>query len=342
MEMVNCMKKLIKKLLPQKIRNILIGKYYNKYLLKRNYKFDMKKYLKYSFDFGVEKTKRHYEADLIFYYHKIEKALSLPNPRVGFGKSVIEELIKKLEHYTHHYGWDEVSLISLNTLEAYYKFNKENNVDLPDLLNTIKTFKKNIESNNQVNSGGVIEINRNDIAKMSNINFKDFVYSRYSIRNFAPGEVSLDLIEEAVYIAQKTPSVCNRQSARVYVYSDENIKKEVLKYQNGNAGFGEHADKILIVTEDLRDFRGAIERNQCFIDGGLYSMTLLYALHSLGVGACPLNLCLNYKTELKLKEVAKIDDHEALIMMIVVGNIPEKLKVAASPRRKVEDVMTVY
>lgn len=142
MEMVNCMKKLIKKLLPQKIRNILIGKYYNKYLLKRNYKFDMKKYLKYSFDFGVEKTKRHYEADLIFYYHKIEKALSLSNPRVGFGKSVIEELIKKLEHYTHHYGWDEVSLISLNKLEAYYKFNKENNVDLPDLLNRIKTFKK--------------------------------------------------------------------------------------------------------------------------------------------------------------------------------------------------------
>lgn len=334
------MLKIVKRIIPEDVKKILRN-YFDKVNLKRNFAYDMENYKKYSFGYGDIKTKRHYEADLIFYYHKIEKGLSLPSPRVGFGKKAIEELVEKLEYYTKNYGWDDVSLVSLNNLYEYYKFNSQNNVDLIDLFEKLNTLKSTINNVKLVSVGGVDEIYKKDIAKIANINFKDFAYSRYSIRNFAPGDVNIDLIKKAVYIAQKTPTVCNRQPARVYVYSEE-IKKEVLKLQNGNAGFGEDADKILIVTTDLRDFRGVIERNQCFIDGGLYSMSLLYALHSLGVGTCPLNLCLTYDKEKDLKRVGKIGDHEALIMMIAIGNIPEKLKVASSLRRKVEDVLTVY
>lgn len=333
---------LIKKIIPKRVKKP-IKDYHYKMFVKKNFKYDREKYLKYSFEYGDTKTQRHHEADLIFYYHKIEKGLSLASPRVGFGNKAIEELVQKLEYYTKTYGWDNISLISLNALYEYYKFNKKNNVELAELFEKLENLKRTINNvNHQVSVGGVDEIYRKDVAKMSNINFKDFAYSRYSIRNFEPGEVSLDLINEAVYIAQKTPTVCNRQSARIYVYTEDKIKREILKYQNGNAGFGEDADKIIIITTDLRDFRGVIERNQCFIDGGLYSMSMLYALHSLGVGTCPLNLCLTYDMEKKLKEVAKINDFEALITMIAVGNIPDKLKVASSARRKVDEVLRVY
>jgi nitroreductase len=333
-------KKNIKKIIPKPIIKIL-KKELDIYKLKKNYKQDMKKYIKYSSHFNGLNSKRHFEAELIFYYHKIEKGLSLPIPRVGFGKNNAFHLVAILEKYLIEYGWDDVSKVALNTLFEYYYFNEGNKLILKDLFTRLEKLKSTLPIKSQISEGGVTEITKALIDK-SNLDFEEFAYTRYSIRNFAPGDVSLDIIKKAVHIAQKTPSVCNRQSSKVYVYGDDNFRKEILSYQNGNAGFGDSSSKILIVTSELQDFRGVIERNQSYIDGGMYSMSLIYALHSLGVGTCPLNLSITNETERKLKMAAKISESEVLIMMIAVGNLPDKLKVASSHRRKVEDVMSVY
>lgn len=331
---------LIKKQIPMPVKEI-IWNLIDRWELIQNYKQDKKKFLKYSFNFSHKKTKRHYEADLIFYYHKIEKGLSLSNPRTGFGKDNVNYLLKKLEEYLFKYGWDDVSLISLNTLFEYYYFNEINNLKLDDLFKRINKLKSTISNGMQLSKGGVDEVKKAEIDK-SDFDFKGFAYSRYSIRNFAPGNLSNNKVKDALEIALKTPSVCNRQPWKVHVYSDEELKKSILKNQNGNTGFGENASKILVVTSELKDFRGAIERNQSFIDGGMFSMSLIYALHSLGIGTCPLNLSITNKTEKKIKKIANINESEVLIMMIAIGNIPEKLKVASSPRRKIEEVLLFH
>src|SRR5690606_37048856 len=110
---------------------------------------------------------------------------------------------------------------------------------------------------------------------------------------------------------------------KVYVFEGD-YKMNVLKHQNGNSGFGQDADKVLIITAELMDFRGPRERNQAYIDGGMFSMSLMYALHSLGVGTCALNLSLNYNDELKLKKVAKIPESEVTIMMMALGRFPDE------------------
>ena len=126
------------------------------------------------------------------------------------------------------------------------------------------------------------------------------------------------MIKKAISIAQSTPSVCNRQTWRTHVFLDKEQIKEILKYQNGNRGFGEDAAAILIVTASLPYFIGVGERNQAFIDGGMYAMTLVYALHSLGLGTCCLNLWVSQVWILGCNEVAKIPCDEVLIMMIAV------------------------
>ncbi|WP_220154077.1 nitroreductase family protein [Rossellomorea aquimaris] len=328
-----------KKFIPKPIRRIALRMLNHIQLL--NYYFkDMNRYSKHSFDFSNSKAKRHHETDLIYYYHKIEKGLSLPNPRIGFGQKVVNHLLSILNHYIKQYGWDNVSIAALNTLYSYYYFNEKNDLRLNELLNKLEELSKTIDAISRPTVGGIDEVKKVDIDK-SNIDFKEFAFSRYSIRNYAPGNVSIDLIKEAVYIAQKTPSVCNRQPWRVYVYSNEEDKINILKYQNGNVGFGDGASKILIVTSELKDFRGPRERNQSYIDGGMYSMSLIYALHSLGVGSCALNLAVSPQTETELKNTANISESEVLIMMIAVGNLPKKLNVASSPRRAVEDVIAI-
>src|SRR5699024_3889041 len=129
--------------------------------------------IKYSFLFGENKDKRHYEADLIFYYHKIEKGLSLPQPKVGFGKKNVEYLLKSLEEYVNRYGWDQVSSISLDSLYEYYYFNKDNNLEQSDLYHRIEKLKMTVPKNIDLGVGGVTKVEKADIEK-SNIDFKSF------------------------------------------------------------------------------------------------------------------------------------------------------------------------
>ena len=113
----------------------------------------------------------------------------------------------------------------------------------------------------------------------------------------------------------------------------------MLSYQNGNRGFGDKASHVLIVTSDLHHFTSAGERNQCWIDGGMFAMSLVYALHSLGLGTCCLNWSVECDQDRALKNNTLISESEAVIMMIAVGVIPEKLNVAVSPRKPLAEVI---
>ncbi|MCY1415275.1 5,6-dimethylbenzimidazole synthase [compost metagenome] len=179
---------------------------------------------------------------------------------------------------------------------------------------------------------------------MHNLNteaFNKFVRCRYSVRNFSHEPVSDDLIFTAIETATFAPSVCNRQSWQVHYYSEKTTIHNILQHQNGNAGFTDTIDKLLIITGDTRAFTES-ESNQIFIDGGLFSMNLILALHSAGLGSCALNTSYSYLKEFKVKKVAKIPNNERLIMMLAVGNIKPNFQVAASPRKPKCDFFTAH
>ena len=297
-------------------------------------------YIRYSAS-GVtpsKKSKEMLEAEMIFYYHKIEKGMSMPNPRPKFGVKSIDHLVKILQIYIEEFGVTETAEITFKCLNEYVSFNEKFEVDLGVLKTEIDKLNQ-LNWNNKIIAGAK-EIKKTEILGIDK-NFENLALSRYSLRDFTDETIGIDLIEKAVEIAQKTPSVCNRQSSRVYLYEDKKNIKELLKHQNGNKGFGHLANKLLIITTRLDHFVGPSERNQYLIDGGMYSMSILYALHSLGIGSCPLNLALDNSSASKLKKDAGINDGEALLMMIAIGGIPEKTKVAVSNRRDVNEVLTV-
>lgn len=308
-----------------------------------NYYYDFQRFFKYSATTNPYQTKDRHQGRITAHYHQIEKGLALKNTKVGFGKNVVWHLITMLESYQKQYGMDELSQIALNTLFSYYQFNLENGLKDLNLYERLLQLSKAIPNQEQsTKAGGVIEVSRENLQQAAQINFREFVNTRHSIRNFDPNNnISLNLIQDAVSMALKTPSVCNRQTWKVYVFSDENSKRNILSHQNGNRGFGNTASKILIVTSDLNYFMSASERNQCFIDGGMFAMSLIYGLHSLGVGTCCLNWSADYQRDLALKSEAKISNCESIIMMIAVGHMPELFAVASSPRKNLEKVLFV-
>lgn len=308
-----------------------------------NYYYDFRRYLKFSATTHPYETKAKFQGRIIATYHVIEKGLSLKEPRTGFGMDMVNSLINLLQRYSEKYSWDDVTQVALNTLFSYYQFNLDrghDNVDLYSRLTQLKTKAEGSEI--QVIEGGVRPVSRQEIQAAINLNFQDFVNSRHSIRNFGVEEVSTSTLQEAVSIALKTPSVCNRQTWKVHIFGDEPSKQKVLSYQNGNRGFGHTANKVLIVTSDLSYFLNANERNQAFIDGGLFSMSLIYALHSLGIGTCCLNWSVTCEQDRALRREVAIPESEVVIMMIAVGSLPEQFNVANSARRKAQDIITIH
>lgn len=312
-------------------------------LTAKNFVEDGIAYLKHSGTLDPYRDRETARAFITKHYHSIEKGLCLPQPRPGFGAKPLTQLMEEIRHYCSVHGPDDVIRTALGALRAYREFHTRHPHPNPKLLESIgELLDKYGSAGPDASEGGTIPVSRESVMEQGRIDFAAFTSSRYSIRIFSGEKVDRNLILEAVRIAQKTPSVCNRQPWRVHDYSMDDAKAQVLKYQNGNRGFGDKADRLLIVTTDYRAFAECTERNEAYVDGGMFAMSLVYALHSLGLGSCCLNLCVQPRTARDLRRVAGIPDNEVLVMVIAVGHLPPSLAVAKSMRRPAEDLVVFH
>ncbi|MGV8881642.1 MAG: nitroreductase family protein [Rhodoglobus sp.] len=156
--------------------------------------------------------------------------------------------------------------------------------------------------------------------------------SRHSVRDFTSDPVPSDLLHEAVRLASYSPSVCNREPWGVYLFSGADTSR-VLAHQSGNSGFGDSVPAVALVSVDLGHFAKVGERNQAFIEGGIFATSLVFALHTLGLGSCMLNLSLTTDRLDALRAEVGAPQSEVLIMMIAIGYARPDHRYAASARR---------
>jgi nitroreductase len=277
------------------------------------------------------------------YTHKIEKALILTNARKTFPASHIDQLIRYAEKY--YKNWDGQDTAFLAAFAALLKCRELSAAELEKISpGTSKRLEKFLSDYCNLNKKEVQSATRkyhyiSAATKNKTIDYDFFVKSRHSIRNLTNRSVSREILDKAVEQARWTPSVCNRQAWRVHVFENENDKKRALINQNGNEGFGDKADKILLITCDLRYFVTSRERNQYFVDGGMFAMSLIYSLHAVGVASCALNLSIYGFQDLRLHRMLKIPMYETPIMMIAIGYPPDELEVTSSQRLPIEKLI---
>ena len=249
-------------------------------------------------------------------------------------------MIKILDEYAERFSTDRYFIISCNVLRAYNEFNEARDQAYPASVNAVDRYTKLlVDKSEDISDGGTKQLQRTEIASATDFDFGAFALSRYSVRHFADKEIGREEIEQAIRWAQKTPSVCNRQSCRVHVFHDEASRTLALSHQNGNRGFGHESRAVMIVTSDLQHFHNPSERFQCWIDGGMFAMSLIYALHALNLGSCALNWSATCDRDVKLRSAVGIPDSEVVIMMIAVGHLPETFSVAQSPRKQLHEVV---
>lgn len=284
-------------------------------------------------------------ARITLYAHQVEKGLSLAAPRLGFGMTVISPLFDSIEHYMDDYGVDTTVMTALAALAHYVAFHHQHAHPVDEVAQRLATIVQQYQLPSdamQSWQGGAMKVSRQSLEAARNQGFPAFFASRHSVRQFGGAPIPANDIVRAVEVAQKTPSVCNRQSWRVHAFSQPTQMASLLAIQGGGRGFAERASAILVVTAELGSFLGVAERYQAWIDGGMFSMSLCLAFHDLGYGTCCLNWSKEPKADKQMRAAAPIPASEQIVMLIAVGTLPDELMVACSYRPPVADVLVMH
>jgi Nitroreductase len=334
--------KVVKAILPKSLFKALKSKkrtYSMRNHLDREYAYDKSRYYTHS-SFMERDTAQKLIGYIIREYHVVEKGLTMPETKLGFGKDLIIRLSDACIRYVQFYGTDEPQLKqAIQSILEYKQYHDAANFNLDreveDKIDTIISLDIIEKASEQKVLSSGLYFDKVDAP------FAEFAHSRASIRNYSTEDIDMESINNALDLATTTPSACNRQCWRSYVYTDKSQITDILAAQGGNRGFGHLANKLIVVTAEVGVFLNKTERNQAFIDGGMYAMNLLYALHYNKVAGCILNCSFSSDKDAQMRKLCKIKDSEVFIAMISCGNVPDDFKAALSKRYNYNFINTV-
>tara|TARA_B110000238_G_C16054414_1_gene407580 strand:- start:155 stop:1132 length:978 start_codon:yes stop_codon:yes gene_type:complete len=302
--------------------------------------YDICRDIKYSNGFYNDDKEEKLLTVIVVDSHSIEKGLTMPNGRLGFGKAKILTLIKNCDTYKRNYNIkDELFLEALGVIKEYLHNHEVSNYVLDsEIINNSNSLLNSFD-----HADKTIQPQQTNVEyfQHANSSFELFSASRRSLRSFS-GKIPADDLLNAINLANSAPSTCNRQSTRIHVVNDEFKKQQLLKIQSGNRGFGHLADSLIIITSDLASWSGGRLRNGPYVDGGIFTMNLLYSLHYYKIAACSLNLYLSVKKDKKFREIISIPNNETIIVMIAVGNVPEVINIAKSGRKNQKSILSIH
>lgn len=278
---------------------------------------------------------RNYQ--IMVFYHGLEKSLSYKkrNPQSGWNYAF--EILNLLKIANHHRNIGYHDKAAKQVLEKF--------IQLPENISSDKAqiIQKELENFDFYSSEehGVKKLTLEDFRKGILNNPEDFFFSRHSLREFRNEPIEDAVIERAIKLAMKSPSVCNRHAWHIYQAGNDEIKSKILKYQSGNRPFGVNIPTLLVITVDLKAFITGIEHYQHWIDGGIFAMSLIYAFHSLGVASCSLNWSQSPKNDKLLRDIIDIKQNHTIIMMLAIGYPDLDNNVCVSNRRPIADIYSI-
>lgn len=261
--------------------------------------------------------------------HAIEKGMSLPNCRVGFGKDKVKDLIRLCEHYD---GKDMQAIeVAYGVLNAYIKWQESNGGDTSFISSQSK----------EKISRGILEGGTYTFSHTKISGFDEIAKHRHSLRNFSTVPVSISDIQCAVRLAQTAPSACNRQPIRVYAVTDIEKITRIMEMHGGIRTMS-NPKVIFVVAGDRSLYKGEYERNTVYVDGGIFTMNLLYALDHYGIASCPAIWGNIPSDEELLSKIVGIPRTQIVVNLIIAGYYPtDSYKVAISAKREVDSILKI-
>jgi nitroreductase len=303
----------------------------------RNYRIDFDLYCKHSTLFK-KKSFEKIESLLILKYHSIEKGFLHDPIKFSFGKQNVIDLIKllKREDVISNYNKTQIAASYLSIC-TYYEYHAKNNVNISSFFS-----KNDYDFFKSISILKLISVetkNVNQYFQNSRADFLNFSNSRKSVRDFSGKVIPVETIEKVIDLAKNAPSACNRQPVKVYYIDNKYKIDSIFDIQKGLKGYTDNINQLLVVVSDRSYYYTVGERNQLYIDGGLFLMNLLYALHFYEIASCPANWGMGFEADQKIMKILNLRESEKVICLVPFGLPKIEFKTTLSLRRETNEIL---
>lgn len=310
--------------------------------IKKEYKHDCNEYIKYNYNNPDIKTKNALEAKILRQAHIIEKGMSLSYPRPGFGVEKAKKLLIYISEYVSN-GFPISESIavqnSIGVIKSYIEYHKKKGFVPDEVIRLFNNLDFKISDNRNY---GINYTTKSEIDNAVHSEFPEFFSSRHSIRQFADKNIVIEDLEKAVMLAMKAPSACNRQSCKVYFYQDKLKNDRIGELIAGNTGFDNEVKNYLVVTSDISAFYDEFERNQIYVDAGIFTMALTQSLHYYGIASCILQNGEFSDKDRKLRNICgNIPKNEKIVLFLAIGYYKDEFAYAISNRKNLSDILKI-
>jgi nitroreductase len=281
----------------------------------------------------------HEQYRIMLRVHSLEKGMAHRSPR-SFGAAKATALTQMLMNSSDETRGSTAYNMGVSVLASWRDFHQERDDRNQSTLDLVELFLSDECEGYSTNfRAGVRAIFDRDPDSWKDLPFADFVATRHSTRRYSGQSVSEHDLGEAVELAMLSPSACNRQMVRLHVIDDPARKRLLYDTLHGTGGVDFDSCRLGVVTYDSRSLEFYGERNQGYLNAGLFAMTLVYALHWKGIGACLLQFGNTVTEERGLIKQLGIPEVERIAVGISFGHLESSDVVPASVRRTVSEVL---
>lgn len=250
--------------------------------------------------------------------HRLEKGLIMKERKEIFAKDYIletvENFISCLSNAT------EIQKESLDwandVLKSYFSVvGKDEKIDRArDLFFSTKPYKS---------AGNQIPYQRKAFSGIEYEEFLKLSQQRRSVRWYDQKPVPREITEKALKIALNSPSACNRQPFKFYIFDEPELAKKIGSIPMGTKGFAQNFPAVAVIVGQLRAYPFERDRHVIYIDGALAAMSFMYALETLGLASCPINWPDVEPLEKEMEKELQLEKDQRPIMLISFG-YPDK------------------
>lgn len=278
------------------------------------------------------------EATVVRLTHAIEKGLCISKPRLGYGKDKIKVIINNinvLKSHNSEYGKNVTFFMAYDALNEYVDWH--NKMAYSD--ETVEMVREWLKDNREYDRldekfGGTVRFERKQVDLQSVQNLFD---NRHSSRAFIDKEIDRDDLKQAIQLANRYPSACNRQAVRLYVVNHKR-RDCVEHWFNGKPGFWDDVKDFIMVCGKVSAYVPD-EYQQYEVSAGIYIGYLTLALQAYGIGSCVIQReVISTKDGRAFASSLGIPEDEQLVCLLACGYQDETFKVPFSHRFSVDEM----
>jgi nitroreductase len=180
-----------------------------------------------------------------------------------------------------------------------------------------------------------------DLNKKLGVSYKELLelsQFRRSVRWFDTRKVPHELIDNAINVANLSPSACNRQPFEFRIFDEPKMLKYITTLPMGTKGYSENIPMMVAIVGKLNAYPYERDRHIIYIDSSLAAMSFIYALETQGISSCIINWPDIEEKEKKITNYLNLEADERVIMFIAVGYPDLEGKVAFSQKKAVDEI----